>query len=42
MAEFIENNKKDANIENESSQTIDKYYKEAFSTRSQIVQNALL
>ena len=30
------------NIQNEISQTIDKYNKESFSTRSQIGQNALI
>ena len=42
MGEFIEFIKKDANIQNEISQTIDKYNKESFSTRSQIGQNALI
>ena len=42
MTEFIEIIKKDANIQNEFSQTIDKYNKESFSTRSQIGQNALI
>ena len=41
MTEFIEIIEKDANIQNEISQTIDKYNKESFSTRSQIGQNAL-
>ena len=40
--EFIEIFKKDVNIQNEISQTIDKYNKEYFSTRSQIGQNALI
>ena len=42
MTEFIEVIKKDAKIQNENSQTIDKYNKESFSTRSQIGQNALI
>ena len=42
MTEFIEIIKKDVNIQNEISQTIDKYNKESFSTRSQIGQNALI
>ena len=42
MGEFIEINKQDVNIQNEISQTIDKYNKESFSTRSQIGQNALI
>ena len=42
MAEFIETIKKDPNIQNENSQTIDKYNKESFSTRSQIGQNTLV
>ena len=41
MTEFIEILKKDAIIQNETSQTIDKYNKESFSTRSQKGQNAL-
>ena len=40
MGEFIESVKKDVNIQNEISKTIDKYTKESFSTRSQIGQNA--
>ena len=42
MAEFIEIMKKDSKVQNEISQTIDKYNKESFSTRSQIGQNALI
>ena len=42
MAEFIEVIKKDANVQNDILQTIDKYNKESFSTRSQIGQNALI
>ena len=39
---FIEIIKQDVNIQNEISQTIDKYNKESFSTRSQIGRNALI
>ena len=42
MAEFIEMIKKDTDIQNDIPQTIDKYNKESFSTRSQIDQNALI
>ena len=42
MSEYIEVIKKDLNMQNEISQTIDKYNKESFSTRSQIGQNALI
>ena len=42
MGEFIEIVKRDVNIQNEVSQTFDKYNKESFSTRSQIGQNALI
>ena len=42
MAAFIEIIKKDVNIQNEISQTIDKYNKESFSTRSQKGQSALI
>ena len=42
MGEFIEIINRDVNIQNEISQTIDKYNKESFSTRSQIGQNALI
>ena len=41
MAKFREITRKDVNLQNEISQTIDKYDKESFSTRSQIGQNAL-
>ena len=41
MGEFMEIIKQDVNIQNEISQTIDKYNKESLSTRSQIGQNAL-
>ena len=42
MSEFIEAIKKDINIQNEVSQTIEKYNKESFSTRSKKGQNALI
>ena len=42
MGEFIEIIKQDVNIQKEISQTIDKYNKESFSTRSQIGNNALI
>ena len=42
MCEFVEIIKKDTNIPNETSQTIEKYNKESFSTRSQIDQNDLI
>ena len=42
MAEFKKIFKNDVNIQNEISQTIDKYNKETFSMRSQISQNALI
>ena len=42
MAGFIEIIINDVNIQNEISQTIGKYNKESFSTRSQLVQNALI
>ena len=42
MSEFIEIIKKGLNIQNETSQTIEKYNKESYSTRSQIGQNALI
>ena len=42
MTEFIESIKKDLNVQNEISQTIEKYNKESFTTRSQIGQNALI
>ena len=40
MAEFIEIINKDPNIQNEISQTIDKYNKKSLSTRSHLVQKA--
>ena len=42
MSEFIEIIKKDVIIQNDISQTIDKYNNESFSTRTQIGQNALI
>ena len=42
MAEFIEIIEKDPNIQNENSQTLDKYNKESFSTRSQTGRNPLI
>ena len=42
MTEFIEIIKRDTTLQNETSQTIDKYNKESFSTRPQIGQNALI
>ena len=42
MSNFIEVIKKDVNIHNEISQTIDMFNKESFSTTSQIGQNALI
>ena len=42
MTEFIQVTRKDVNIQNEISQTIDKYNKESFSTRSQVGQNSLI
>ena len=42
MAEFIEIIRKDPNIQNEISQTIDKYLKESIYSRSQIGQNDLI
>ena len=39
MTEFIEIIKKDVNVQNEFSQTIDKYNKASFSTRSQMVKS---
>ena len=41
MTKFIETLKKDTDIQNEISQTNEKYNKVSFSTRSQIGQNAL-
>ena len=37
----MEISKKDPIVQNKTSETIDKYNKESFSTRSQIGQNAL-
>ena len=42
MTEFIEFIEKDLDMQNGFSQTIDRYNKESFSTRSQIGQNALI
>ena len=42
MTEFIEIIKTDLNMQNDFSQTIDKYNKESFSMRSEIGQNALI
>ena len=42
MSEFIEILKNDPNMQNDISQTNDKYNKESFSTRSQIGENALI
>ena len=42
MPEFVEIIKEVPNMQIEISQTIDKYYKESFSTRSQLVQTALI
>ena len=42
MSNFIEIIKKDTKIQDEISQTIEKYNNESFSTRSQIGQNALI
>ena len=42
MSDFIEIIKKDTKVQNDISQTIEKYNKESFSTRSQIGQNALI
>ena len=42
MTEFIEIVKKNLNVQNAISQTIEKYNKESFSARSQIGQNALI
>ena len=42
MAEFIEMIRKDTNIQNHISQTINKYNKESFSARPQIGQRALI
>ena len=42
MINSVETIKKDTKIQNDISQTIEKYNKESFSTRSQIGQNALI
>ena len=42
MSNFIEIIKKDTEIQDEISQTVEKYNNESFSTRSQISQNALI
>ena len=42
MSEFIEIIEKDLKMQNDTSQTIVRYNKESFSTRSEIVQNALI
>ena len=42
MSNFIEIIKKDTKIQDEISQTIEKYNNESFSTRPQIGQNALI
>ena len=42
MSKLIEIIKKDVNIQNDISHTLDKYNKESFSRRSQIGQNALI
>ena len=42
MTEFMEIIKKDLNIQNEDSQTIEKYNKNSFSTSCQVGQNALI
>ena len=42
MAEFKEIIKKDPKIQNELSQTIEKYKKESFLTESKLGQNALI
>ena len=42
MSNFIETIKKDIKIQDEISQTVEKYKNESFSTRSQIGQNALI
>ena len=42
MSDFIEIIKKDTIVQKDISQTIEKYNKESFSTRSQIGQNALI
>ena len=42
MSNFIETITKDTKIQDEISQTVEKYNNESFSTRSQIGQNALI
>ena len=42
MGDIIENLKKDPNIHNEISHTIDKYNTKSFPTRFQVSQNALI
>ena len=42
MTNFIEIIKKDTKIQDEISQTVEKYNNESLSTRSQIGQNALI
>ena len=42
MTELKELTKEDPNIQNDISQTIDKYNRESFSTRTQLSQNAFI
>ena len=42
MAELIEFLKEDSKVQNEITQTIEKYNKESYSTQSKIRQNALI
>ena len=42
MAEFTQKIKNDSKVQNEISQTIEKYNKESYSTQSKIGQNALI
>ena len=42
MAEVLANMKKDSKVQNATSQTIEKYKKESFSTQSKTGQNALI
>ena len=42
MAEFIEIVRKDSRVQNETSQTIDKYNKESYSKQSKTGQNVLI
>ena len=42
MAEFLEIIKKESNVQNDISQTIEKYNKESYSTQSKIGQNGSL